>query len=52
MINSLFRVPVNVMWVYPTLFSEFIPRLGGMFMSFVGFVGMLMANSGLEEIMK
>ena len=34
--------------------SEFIPRLGGMhmLMSFVGSLGMLMANSGLEDIMK
>ena len=52
--QQLYRVAVNVMWVYPTLFSEFIPRLGGMhtLMSFVGSVGMLMANGGLEDIMK
>ena len=35
--QQLYRVAVNVMWVYPTLFSEFIPRLGDMhmLMSFV-----------------
>ena len=44
--QQLYRVAVNVVWVYPTLFSEFIPRLGGMHML------MLMANSGLEDIMK
>ena len=42
------------MWAYPEQFSNFIPRLGGMhtIMSFVGSVGMLMSNSGLEEVMK
>ena len=53
--QQLYWVAVNVMWVYPTLFSEFIPPiLGGMhmLMIFVGYVAMLMANSGLEDIMK
>jgi hypothetical protein len=52
--QQLYRVVVNVMWVHPERFPNFIPRLGGihMLMSFVGCVGMLMANSGLEEVMK
>ena len=42
------------MWVHPDLFSNFIPRLGGMhmLMSFIGAVGTLMANTGLEEILQ
>ncbi|KAL5007014.1 hypothetical protein ScPMuIL_015820 [Solemya velum] len=52
--QQLYRVLVGVMWVYPELFTKFIPRLGGMhlLMSFVGCVGMLVANSGLVEILK
>jgi hypothetical protein len=52
--QQLYRVMVDVMWIYPELFCNFIPRLGGMhlLMSFVGCVGVLMANSGLEEVLK
>ena len=52
--QQLYRVIVDITWVYPDLFTQFIPRLGGMhlLMSFVGSVGTLMANTGLEEIMK
>ena len=52
--QQLYRVMVNVIWANPETFANFIPRLGGMhmLMSFVGCVGSLMANSGLEEIMK
>jgi hypothetical protein len=52
--QQLYKVAVNIVWVYPELFPEFIPRLGGMhmLMSFVGSVGSLMANSGLEDVMK
>ena len=41
------------MWVYPDLFKYFVPRLGGMhtLVSFIGAVGTLMSNSGLEEVM-
>ena len=44
---------VNVLRVYPELFINFIPRLGGMhlFMSFVGCTGVFMANSGLDQVM-
>ena len=52
--QQLYRVAVNVTWVYPRLFTNFVPRLGGMhfLMSFVGAVGTLMSNSGLTEIMQ
>ena len=52
--QQLYRVMVNVLWVHPQLFPNFYPKLGGMhmLMSFVGFVSVLMVNSGLEEVMK
>ena len=52
--QQLYRVAVNVTWVYPRLFTHFVPRLGGMhfLMSFVGAVGTLMSNTGLTEIMQ
>ena len=52
--QQLYRVAVNITWVYPERFSQLIPSLGGMhtLMSFVGCVGKLMADSGLEEVMK
>ncbi len=52
---QLFRVGLNVKWADPELFGEnFILRLGGMhfLMSYVGAVGVLMAGSGLEKVMK
>ena len=51
--QQLYRVTVNDMWVYPDLFKDFVPRLGGMhtLMSFIGAVGTLLSNSGLEEVM-
>ena len=53
--QQLYRVMVNVLWVLcPELFSYFFPRLGSkhMLMSFVGCIGVLMANPGLEEVLK
>ena len=51
--QQLYRVAVDVLWAYPKQFLNFILRLGGMHMvmSFIGAVGTLMANSGLEELM-
>ena len=52
---QLYRVALNVQWVYPNLFGDdCINRLGGMhfLMSFVGAIGSVMSNSGLEDIMK
>ena len=52
--QQLYRVAVNIVWVYPELSDDFVPRLGGMHtpMSFVGSVGALIGNSGLEEVLK
>ena len=52
--QQLYRIAVNITWVYPERFALFISRLGGMntVMSFVGCVGKLMADSGLEDVMK
>ena len=51
--QQLYKVAVNVTWVYRERFSLLIPRLGGMhlLMSFIGSVGELMTDSGLEEIL-
>ena len=51
--QQLYRITVNALWAYPEQFENFIPRLGGMhmLMSFVGTVGTLMNNTGLEELM-
>ena len=42
--QQLYRVMINILWVHPEMFHNFIPRLGGMhmLMSFVGCVGILM----------
>ena len=53
---QLYCVGLTVQWAYPELFGEdfFILCLGGMhfLMSYVGAVGVLMAGSRLEELMK
>ena len=38
----------------PKLFHNIFPRLGDMhkLMSFVGYIGVLMANTGLQEVLK
>ena len=52
--QQLYKIMVDITWVYPDVFPDFIPRLGGMhlFMSFIRSIGNLMANSGLEEILE
>ena len=52
--QQLYRVAVNVVWVYPELSDDFVLRSGSMhtLMSFVGSVGALMGNSGLKEVLK
>ena len=52
--QQLYKVAVNVMWVYSEKFSLFVSRLGGMhmLMSFVGRVRVLMADSDLEDVLK
>ena len=53
--QQLYKVAVDVSWVYPNLFpkTKFIIRLGGMhlLMNFLGCVGKLMTNTGLEEVL-
>ena len=52
--QQIYGVMVDITWAYNNDFGDFHVRLGGMhtLMSFVGAVGTLMSNSGLEEIMK
>jgi len=52
---QLYRVGLFVQWVYLDVFDDqFILRLGGMhfLMSIVGAIGALMADSGLEDVLK
>ena len=51
--HQLYKLLVDIKWVYPEIFPNFIPRLGGMhlLMSFIGCIGTLMANCSLEEIL-
>ena len=50
--HQLYKLLVNIEWVYPEIFPNFIPRLGGMYLLMSGtLIGTLMANSGLEEIL-
>ena len=52
--QQLYQVAINITWVDQSMFSMFVPFLGGMhmMMSFVGAIGTLMRGSGLEEILK
>lgn len=52
--QQLYKIAVQIKCAYPSLFSNLIPRLGGMHMlkSFIGAVGTLMAGSGLAEILE
>ena len=51
--QQLYKILVDLLWVYPSKFEKVIVRLGGMhlLMSFIGCIGNLMANSGLEDIL-
>ena len=51
--QQLYKLLVKIKWVYPEIFPTFSPRLGGMHLliSFIGCIGTLLANSGLEEIL-
>jgi hypothetical protein len=46
--QQLYRIVVDITWVYPDLFKNFIPKLKGMhmLMSFVGAIGTPMCNRG------
>jgi len=52
--QQLYQVAVNITWENQSMYSMFVPRLGGMLMmmSFVGAVGTLMQGSELEDILK
>ena len=52
--QQLYRVALEVSWVYQKRFSDVVIRLGGMhmLMSFVGAVGSLMEGSGLSKVLK
>ena len=52
--QQLYRVTMDIIWNNPQRWINFYPRLGGMhwIMSFVGSVGKLMKNSGLDRLMK
>ena len=45
---------IDIVWVYPELFINFVSRLGGIHWlpSYVGCIGTPMANSGKEENLK
>ena len=51
--QQLYKILVDLLWVYPSKFENVIVRLGGMhlLMSFIGCIGNLMSNSGLEDIL-
>ena len=50
---QVYRVALEVQWIYTEKFSNVILRLGWMhsLMSFVGSIGTLMADTGLSDIM-
>lgn len=53
--KQLHCVVLNIIWIDPHRFSNFIPRIAGMhwlMMSFVGSVGIVMKNSGFQKLMK
>ena len=52
--QQLYKIVLEITWSDPDRWRFFIPRIGGMhwLMSFVGCVGVLMANSGLEAVLK
>ena len=51
--QQLHKILVNIKWVNTTKFCNVILRLGGMhfLVSFIGCVGNLMTNSGLQDIL-
>ena len=52
--QQLYRVTMDIIWNEPSRWTHFYPRIGGMhwLMSFVGSVGKLMKNSGLDMHLK
>ena len=52
--QQLYKIAVNITWAYPERFTNFILRLGRMhfLMNFIGCIGILMADTGLFDIME
>ena len=52
--QQLYRVTMDIIWNDPSRWTYFYPRIGGIhwLMSFVGSVGKLMKNSGLDMLME
>ena len=52
--QQLYRVTMDIIWNDPSRWTYFYPRIGGMhwLTSFIGSVGKLMKNSGLDMLMK
>ena len=53
--QDIYKVVISILWAYPDEFNEknFIPRIGGLhwIMSFIGCIGSLMKNTGLEDVL-
>ena len=51
--QQLYRITLDIIWENPERWRNFYPRIGGIHwaMSFIGCIGKLMANSGLEKLM-
>jgi len=52
--QQLYKVTINIMWDDPVIWKNFYPRIDGMHwvMCFVGCIGKLMQNSGIDLLMK
>jgi hypothetical protein len=52
--QQLYKIATHLTWCSPDEWKKFFPILGGMhtLMSFVGSIGTLMANTGLEQVLK
>ena len=51
---QLYKVAQSILWAYPDRFKNVVLRLGGMhmLMSFIGAVGSLMVETGLNDILE
>ena len=54
MLTAMVEAAVNITWSNPELFQNFVLRLGGMhfIMDFIGCVGILIAETGLSDVME
>ena len=51
---QLYKVAQSILWAYPDRFKNVVLRLGGMhmLMSFIGAVGSLMIETGLNDVLE